>query len=322
MEQEINKKSKKPFFTVFIGLYNSEEVIHRFFKSALQQTFRDFELIIIDDASKDDTVNMVNEFIPELSGIKVTFIKHKENKGIAYSRNEALDLGNGEVFVKWDHDDVQDENQLLEFYKAYTKYNDKNIAAVWCLCKGMDGEIVGNKYNKNYMIGTYFSMYSKYILSTINKPRERHNCINLKVHKEIYRYLHEEDIIPENTNASATDIWCALAMLGYKTVYINKPLRQYFIENTRPRMSNSGRNANAERVFLDRITWINHYMKYLDLSDFSWRIRLYLSVNQYGLISGKSLYEILTRINGVFDKLIVLIFFIPVKILISIRDRK
>jgi|AntRauTorckE5430_2_1112549.scaffolds.fasta_scaffold04550_2 glycosyltransferase involved in cell wall biosynthesis len=320
--EENSKIENSPFFTVFIGLYNSEKVIHRFFESVKKQTYRDFELIIIDDCSKDNTEKVTEKFVSSLSDIEVTFLKHKVNRGIAFSRKEAVNIAKGEVFVKWDHDDIQDKNQLTAFREAYLKYKSKGVAAVWCLCKDMQGNVVGNEYPKNEVLGNYFTMYSKYIMSTPKKPRERHNCISLEAHKKIYSFLREEKILPENVEATATDFWSGLALMGYKTVYINKPLRQYFIENDRPRMSNSGRNKNAKRVFLDRITWINHYMRHLPARDISWRIRLFLSIAQYGHLSGMSLKEILSKIPSFPKKLIVILFNLPVKILVKIRDGK
>lgn len=310
---------KQPFFTLFIGLYNSEQVIHRFFESLKKQTCKDFELIIIDDNSKDNTVEIVENFLEGFEIEKVKFIKQKKNRGIAHSRKEALYMAKGHVFVKWDHDDIQDPSQLSEFKTAYLKYTDKNVASVWCLCQDMQGEIIGNKYPKDEVISNYLDMYSKYILSTLKKPKERHNCISVKIHKEIYDYIYDQNILPRHISPTATDIWSALALMDYKTVYINKPLRQYFIENNRPRMSNAGRLSNPTRIYLDRITWINHYMKHLPKFDLSWRLRLFASVVQYGVLSKKRLYDILNDIKSHKHKLCVLSFFIPIKLYVKIR---
>lgn len=312
-------EKNQPFFTLFIGLYNSEQVIHRFLESLKNQTCRDFELIIIDDCSSDNTVKIVENFLPSLKDIEFKFIKHKQNKGISCSRKEALYMAKGHVFVKWDHDDIQDPLQLSEFKAAFLKYKDKNVASVWCLCKDMQGEIIGNKYPKDEVISNYLDMYSKYILSTSKKPKERHNCINVKVHKEIYDYIYAQNILHKDVSLTATDVWSALALMDYKTVYINKPLRQYFIENDRPRMSNSGREANADRTFIDRYTWINHYLKKLPKGDLIWRVRLYSSINQYGIIAGKNLSEILKPINSVKHKIIIFLFHLPIRLIVKLR---
>lgn len=317
--ETFSQVKKQPFFTLFIGLYNSEHVIHRFFESIKKQTCRDFELIIIDDYSKDNTVEIVEKFLLDVNDIDVQFIKHKANKGIAFSREESLNLAKGHVFVKWDHDDIQDPSQLREFKQTYLKYKDKNVASVWCLCKDMKESIIGNKYPKDEVISNYLEMYSKYILSTSSKPKERHNCINVEVHKKIYNYIYEHHILPKEISPTATDIWSVMALMGYKTVYINKPLRQYFIENNRPRMSNAGRLKNADRIYFDRITWLNHYMKHLPRLDLFWRVRLFASVVQYGVLSQKELLEILKDIKSFFHQMYVLIFFIPIKLYLKIR---
>lgn len=306
-----------PFFSVFIGLYNSENVIQRFFDSVKNQVFRDFELIIIDDCSKDNTIHLVDDFIKKIEDIDVVFIKHKINKGINGSRTEAVELAKGKVFVKWDHDDYQDPNQLLDYHTDFNNFIKGDVAALWYLSKDMQGNIVGNKFPKENMVGTYFSMYTKYILHTPKKPRERHNCIGLDTQKKIHEYLYSNKIIPEDVYPDAVDIWAALAMMGYKTVHINRAYRYYFMETDRPRISNEGRSVKADRIFLDRITWINIYMKYLPKTDIMCKLRMYMSAIQYGLLSGKNLKNILTNIQNPIDKFLIILIYIPVFVILK-----
>ena len=64
-----------PFFTVIIPLYNKEKYIENAIKSVLNQTFTDFELLIVNDCSTDKSIEITSEFLSE----KVQLIHHQKN---------------------------------------------------------------------------------------------------------------------------------------------------------------------------------------------------------------------------------------------------
>ena len=94
-------------FTVFTGCYNSANFLHRVFKSLLNQTYKDFEWIVVDDASKDNTAELLDDFKEKHPEYRITIIKRKSNRGVAANRRKAISLAKGKYFVTWDHDDEQ-----------------------------------------------------------------------------------------------------------------------------------------------------------------------------------------------------------------------
>lgn len=94
--------SNKPKISVLMPAYNSEAYIAEAIDSILNQTFSDFEFIIINDGSKDNTSSVVRKYKDK----RIKFIDNKENKGLVAVLNQGLDLCSGEYIARMDSDDI------------------------------------------------------------------------------------------------------------------------------------------------------------------------------------------------------------------------
>lgn len=90
--------------TLFTPTYNRGYIISRLYESIKRQTFRDFEWIIFDDGSTDDTENLVNIWKSENKDFPIIYIKGK-NGGKCRATNRALEVARGEIFFTIDSDD-------------------------------------------------------------------------------------------------------------------------------------------------------------------------------------------------------------------------
>lgn len=101
---------KKSTISVIIPTYNRAQVVSRAIQSVLNQTYQDFEIIVVDDGSIDNT----EEVIKELQGQDKMFkyIKHKENRGGAAARNTGIKLSSGHFLSFLDSDDQWLPNKL------------------------------------------------------------------------------------------------------------------------------------------------------------------------------------------------------------------
>ena len=148
-------------FTVFTGTYNSEGIIDRVFQSVLEQTNKDFEWIVIDDCSKDNTVALIEEFMERNPQISIKLVRHETNTGVATSRMEAIHLARGKYFVSWDHDDIQDKDQLEIFNKLWGEYDEEDIGNIFAKMNNQKGEILGQFFPMNPFVSDYISMHNK-----------------------------------------------------------------------------------------------------------------------------------------------------------------
>ena len=111
--------------SVIVPVYNTELYLERCLNSILNQTFKDIELIIVNDNSNDNSHKIIETFINENNNIK--YIDNKENKGVSNCRNEAIKISSGEYILFIDSDDYLDENMIETMYNEASN-NDLDIA--------------------------------------------------------------------------------------------------------------------------------------------------------------------------------------------------
>jgi len=117
--------SLNPQITVYITSYNYGKYIERAIESVLNQTFTDFELLIIDDGSIDNSKEIIEKY---KTNQKVAII-YQKNKGLVVTNNIALHLARGKYIIRLDADDYFDHNALLLLYNKIE--SDKEIGLVY-----------------------------------------------------------------------------------------------------------------------------------------------------------------------------------------------
>ena len=132
--EELKKFSAYVDVSVIIPMYNAEEYISECLDSLLAQTFRDFEVIVVDDCSTDNSVGIVKSYEPKFKG-RLTLTKTEENSGSAAARNKGLSISRGEFIQFLDADDMLSKTALAELttlakeYKAEIVYCEKFYSA-------------------------------------------------------------------------------------------------------------------------------------------------------------------------------------------------
>ena len=106
-----------PAITVYITNYNYGRFIEKAVNSVLSQTFKNYELIIIDDGSSDGSRKIIEKY-KKNNKIKIIYQK---NKGLNFSNNVALKLSRGKYIIRLDSDDWLDIHALEILYKSIKK---------------------------------------------------------------------------------------------------------------------------------------------------------------------------------------------------------
>lgn len=107
-------------FSIIMPIYNAEKYLALAINSILTQTFGDFELILIDDGSRDGSPQICDEYAKKDSRIRVL---HKENGGICQTRNTGLAMASGKYIGFMDNDDIVEKDMLMECWQLIQKYN-------------------------------------------------------------------------------------------------------------------------------------------------------------------------------------------------------
>lgn len=124
---------KQPIFTVIVPTYNREHYLKRSIDSILAQTFKDFELIVVDDGSEDNTREIINSYDDN----RIVYI-YKENGGINSARNKALLSARGKYIAFCDSDDSWLPTKLEKHMLKYSE--DAEIKLVYDLTGILESE--------------------------------------------------------------------------------------------------------------------------------------------------------------------------------------
>ena len=105
--------------SIILPVYNRPELINRSVDSVLNQSYRNFELIIVDDGSDDETADVVDEYT-KTTDADIKMIQFKQNRGVSAARNAGIDHSSGEWIALLDSDDEWNADKLekqMEFHQ-------------------------------------------------------------------------------------------------------------------------------------------------------------------------------------------------------------
>ena len=197
----MNEKIK---ISVIIPVYNCENKIKRCLDSVSKQTYKNFQIVLINDGSSDKTDDEINKYLKNNKNIEIKYVKTK-NCGVSHARNIGLEEANGEIITFLDADDYYDCGYFESIYKNFkdvdillygyrTIFNNKETDI--CYGKNLEGTrdyiyrelsrknlfnpvcnkvyakkiITGNKFNEELSLGEDFLFFTNCLYKT-NKVR-------------------------------------------------------------------------------------------------------------------------------------------------------
>ena len=129
-----------PIVSIIMPAYNGEKYIGEAIESILEQTFPNWELVIVDDCSKDHTVSIIERYLYDK---RISLYRNENNLGIATSRNVAINYSNGKYIAIQDDDDISLPKRLqkeVEFLEAHPKISA--VAGYWLMVDEKDEKII------------------------------------------------------------------------------------------------------------------------------------------------------------------------------------
>jgi len=159
-----------PKVSVVIPFYNSEEYINEAVFSILNQSMSNFELLLINDGSKDHSVEILNSIKDD----RMTIINNKDNKGNYFARNLGIGLSRGKYIAMMDSDDISHRNRL----QLQTEYLDhkKHVGAI-----GSSFKLIDDKGN-NLGIVVRPNNYQKFKISLLNNNSMLQSSLMIRKH--------------------------------------------------------------------------------------------------------------------------------------------
>jgi glycosyltransferase involved in cell wall biosynthesis len=152
-----------PTFTIFIPTYNRAYILPKALESIENQTFRDFEVLILDDGSTDNTKEVVQEWSAR-TGIPVRYYWH-ENRGTPRTWNRGAQLAHGKLFVYLDSDNRLVPTcleRILHHWNSIPPERRHEFAGVEGMCAYPDGRLEGVRFPTDVLDATHIEMRRKW----------------------------------------------------------------------------------------------------------------------------------------------------------------
>lgn len=119
---------KEPKVSIIMGVFNCEDTLVESIDSLLKQTFQDFNIIMCDDGSTDNTYIIANQYCERYPD-KLILLKNSQNMGLNYTLNVCLEQSTGEYIARMDGDDISLPNRLKKQVEFLDKHNEFHIVS-------------------------------------------------------------------------------------------------------------------------------------------------------------------------------------------------
>ena len=207
--------------SIIVPIYKVEKYLDRCINSILNQTFKDFELILVDDGSPDRCGDICEEYAKKDKRIKVI---HKENGGLSDARNAGLDIATGKFIGFIDSDDFIHKDMYMILYDAIIK-SKSDISQ--CKFKYFSKE---DELNKNIINDGKYEIYNN--IDAIEEIIDNKN-LNTNVWNKLYKRELFNDIRFPKGKIHEDEFVTYKVFYRAKTVsYVNKELYYYFSNDT------------------------------------------------------------------------------------------
>ena len=186
-----------PKFSVQICCYNSEKYLSQTIESVAAQTFRDWELVIVNDGSADATERIVKEYIEK--GLPIVY-HYQNNRGFASARNKAVELSKGEWIAILDHDDIWLPDKLEIQSRSVDRFPEAKLHFANSEWFTDDGKIVRKTVRDGKMKGGllvepfYRLLIEGCFIDSETVAVERASLLERKGFNEKYAYIVDYDL--------------------------------------------------------------------------------------------------------------------------------
>lgn len=258
--------------SIIMGIYNCQETLSEAVDSIINQTFTDWELIMCDDGSSDNTYKIAEEYARKYKNIHV--LKNDKNLGLNKTLNRCLKNCNGKYIARMDGDDISLPTRLEKEYKFLE--NNASFALV-------STQNIYFDENGIFAIGNH-KQYPK------NKDLIKDNPFNhgtIMIRKKVIQQLGGYSEEQETLRVEDYDLWIRMYSKGYKGYVLNEPLYKF----------RDDRNAYHRRKFKYRINEAKAKYRALKLLDLPLYLSIYIIKPFAVAILPSFLYRILHKLK-------------------------
>lgn len=283
----------KPMVTVLMSVYNGEKFLEEAIESILNQTFSDFEFLIINDGSTDNSVKIIESF----EDSRIRLINNEKNLKLIASLNKGVSLAKGKYIARMDCDDISMPDRLEKEVKFLESNQEYGLVGTWYTV--IDGEGI-EKYNRSYpsnneLIKLFLSLNCPLAHGSIMGKTElfKQNAYGSKEHyavedyelwvrmakttkiHNIPEYLFKYRIYGESFSDSKTQLMYDQTLEMSKKLYIKN--KNQYKELIKKQILEDGYKEEKEEAVVYINQWLKSFAKrFLYVHEFGYALRLYI----------------------------------------------
>ena len=190
-----------PRVSIIMAAYNCEKTLSQAVDSILQQSFQDWEFIICDDASTDNTYKMLHEYA-ERQPQKFIILHNDQNSKLPFSLNRCLEVANGELIARMDADDISYPERLAKQVAFLDEHPDLQVV-------GTSMEQFGNASQ-----GIIHAVMNPNRYTLLTKPPFHHATILMR--KSAYDAIHGYTVSKRTVRGQDVDLWFRFYQQGFE----------------------------------------------------------------------------------------------------------
>lgn len=220
-----SKNCYNPIISVVMSVYNGEKYLSEAIESVLNQTYKDFEFIIINDGSSDSSLEIIKKY--QNQDERIVLIS-RENKGLVASLNEGIEKAKAKYIARMDADDI-------------------------CLATRFEEQIEYMEKNNLDLCGSWIETFNEENILNVWKYPETHSDIEFRsffmcsfAHPSVMiKKIVFDKLKYENETAEDYRLWCDILANGYKVGNIQKVLLKYRLHNNQLTQTKSKELINS-----------------------------------------------------------------------------
>jgi glycosyltransferase involved in cell wall biosynthesis len=227
---------KSPRVTVIIPAYNAIRYIAETMETVITQTYQDFEVLIVNDGSTDDTPNWVSQFCQQEAKVRMI---SQVNKGLPGARNTGIKESRGEYIAILDADDLWEPTKLQKQVDSLDSHPEAGLCYTWTALADSEGKATGRVVTSHAEGKVWQQLTEINFVCCGSTPMIRRHCF------ETVGFFAEDLLFSEDW-----DMWLRIAA-KYPFVVVKEPLIRYR-QHSNNMTKNCQKMLETSRVLIER----------------------------------------------------------------------
>ena len=212
MEQDYIRKNENGKVSILMGIYNCAPTLEEAIDSILNQTYTNWELILCDDCSTDDTYKIAESYKKQYPD-KIILLKNEKNSRLAYTLNHCLEAATGEFVARMDGDDISVPERFEKQVAFLRSHPDIVLVGTAMQRFSDDGSLGAIAYCEEYPDKD--TPYKKGLVF---------NHATIMAYRSVYNDLGGYTVCPRTVRGQDRDLWYRFLAAGYKGANLQEPL--------------------------------------------------------------------------------------------------